>query len=409
MKILVLNAGSSTQKSCLFDASAPLPATPPHPLWEGYIDWAYSADKAEVKVKSAAGAAQRFLVPVTSRVEVMSQVLATLWAGDRAVLASPQDIDVVGHRIVHGGDRYRDSAFVTAEVKQAIAACAAYAPIHNPANLEGIELAERILGAATPQVAVFDTAFHARLSPAAATYPLPFHLYEKGIRRYGFHGISHQYVAARAAAMLGRDPDDLRLISCHLGNGCSLAAVRGGHSVDTTMGFTPMAGVMMGTRCGDIDPGILLYLMREEGYSAEGLDRLLNRASGLLGVSGLSNDLRPILMAIAEGNARAQLAYDVFIHRLRAGIGAMLGALGGLDAIAFTAGIGENAPQVRADACAGFGFLGAAIDPTLNEGGRGDRDISTAEATVRVLVVHTEEDWAIARECSRLVSLERPL
>jgi acetate kinase len=249
---------------------------------------------------------------------------------------------------------------------------------------------------------VFDTAFHAQMPLPAAIYPGPYAWFEAGIRRYGFHGISHQYCAQRAAQLLGRE--DLCLIICHLGNGCSLSAVRQGHSIDTTMGFTPLDGLMMGTRSGAVDPGILVHLLRQQGYGADELDYILNHESGLWGISGISADMRQIMAAIAQGDSRAQLAIEVFIHRLRSCIGAMLTSLGGVDAIVFTAGIGENSAPIRVAACAALEFLGLKLNQESNAHRPVDVDIAMPDSTVRVLVIHTQEDWAIAQQCWRLLS-----
>ncbi|WP_448572330.1 acetate/propionate family kinase [Trichothermofontia sp.] len=410
MNILVLNAGSSSQKSSLYqlaDSFATpkayrLPADPISPLWEGFIDWTYQAGVATVKVKTARGATWQQEIANRSQPEVLQQMLNTLWQGDTQVIDDPSAIAIVGHRVVHGGQRYWESTWITAAVKQAIADFAEFAPVHNPANLQGIVAIEHILGPSVPQVAVFDTAFHAQMPPTAATYAIPYAFYEQGIRKYGFHGISHQFVATRAAHCLGKDLADLRLITCHLGNGCSLAAIAHGQCVDTTMGFTPLAGLMMGTRSGDIDPGILLHLMRNQGYTVDDLDRLLNQESGLKGVSGLSNDLRQIRQAIAAGHERAQLAYDLYIYRLRALISALLPALGGLDALVFTAGVGENSVEVRADVCAGLEFLGLRLDRDRNQQNLKNVSLATPDSTVQVLVIPTQEDWAIAQTCWQL-------
>jgi acetate kinase len=329
-----------------------------------------------------------------------AQMLNTLWRGKTQVIAQLSEIDVVGHRIVHGGQEYSEATVVTPEVKAAIKQLTALAPEHNPVNLEGIEAIEQILGQ-VPQVAVFDTAFHSQLPLAAAVYPGPYEWFEKGIRRYGFHGISHQYVASRAAQLLGKDLKSLRLITCHLGNGCSLAAVRNGICVDTTMGYTPLEGLMMGTRSGSVDPGILIQLMRE-GYDAETLNDTLNKQSGLKGLSGISGDMRQIKKAIEEGNSRAQLAFDVYVHRLRSHIGAMLPSLGGLDALVFTGGVGENSALVRSAAVEAFEFLGVKLDEQKNQASPADTDIAVTDSAIRVLVVHTQEDWAIASECWKL-------
>ncbi len=403
MKILVMNAGSSSQKSCLYELpGGSLPEHPPEPLWEGQITWIEGVDHASVKVKTRHGNVLKQDLPPQSRFDDTLKLLKTLWSGDTQVIHSPEEIALVGHRVVHGGSHYRQSVVVTAAVKAEIEQLSEFAPIHNPVNLEGIQITETLLGSQTPQVAVFDTAFHATLPPAAYIYPGRYEWLEKGIRRYGFHGISHQYCAQRAAQILQRDPANLRLINCHLGNGASLSAIRNGISVDTTMGFTPLEGLMMGSRSGSIDPGIIIRLLRQEGYTVDQLDHLLNNDCGLEGLSGVSNDLRDIDAAIAAGNQQAQQALDVYIHRLRWHIGAMLPSLGGVDALIFTAGVGEHAPHIRAAACAPFEFLGLKLDPEKNTSHAVDQDIATSDSAVRVLVIHTQEDWAIAQEAWRI-------
>lgn len=401
MKILILNAGSSSQKSCLYNLEGVLPDTPPEPIWEASIDWTHHDGFAEIRVKPQHGKVLEEEIAATSRPEIIAHMLETLWSGEAPVLKIPSEVDIIGHRVVHGGAEYRQSTIINDEVKEAIAKLAIFAPVHNPANLEGIIAAEKVFGN-VPQVAVFDTAFHAHLAPAAYTYAIPTKYTEQGIRRYGFHGISHQYCSDRAASILNRKVEDLRLITCHLGNGCSLAAIQNGQSIDTTMGFTPLEGLVMGSRSGSIDAGIIIHLLRQPDMDVEKLDRLLNRESGLLGVSGISADLRPVLKAIAEGNTQAQLAFDVYVHSLRSHIGSMLASLGGLDALVFTAGVGENAPAVRAAACAGFEFLGLKLDLDKNNQKLMDVDIATHDSLVRVLVIHTQEDWEIARECWHL-------
>jgi acetate kinase len=404
MKILVLNAGSSSQKSCLYELEGEPASVPPKPLWHASVDWTHHAGVAEIKIETAAGAIQQVSLPATSRTVVFTYLLSSLWQGETAVLADLGEIDAVGHRVVHGGQTYQKTTRITATVKATIAELAALAPAHNPANLEGIVTMEQVLGEAVPQFAVFDTAFHHTLPEAAAIYPGPYTWQTRGIRRYGFHGISHQYCARRVAELCVQELQDPRLIICHLGNGCSLSAVRNGKSIDTTMGFTPLDGLMMGSRSGAVDPGILIHLLRQGGYTVDQLDQELNKASGLLGVSGVSADMRQILAAIEAGNAQAKLAFEIYIHRLRAGIGAMLASLGGVDALVFTAGVGENSPRVRALACEAFTFLGLAIAPGLNEGHPVDQDIATPESTVRVFVIHTQEDWAIATQCFEQMS-----
>ena len=401
MKILVLNAGSSSQKSCLYQLNDTIPDRAPQPLWEAQIDWTHGEKAGELQVKTAAGNTLAEEFASNSRSEAIARTLETLWQGKTQVINSLKDIDIVGHRVVHGGQKYQQSTLISPEVKEEISRLSEFAPVHNPVNLEGIEAIEKILGN-VPQVAVFDTAFHAQLPPAAFVYPGPYEWLEEGIRRYGFHGISHQYCTRRAAEILNRDSADLRLISCHLGNGCSLAAVRGGRSIDTTMGFTPLDGLMMGSRSGAIDPGIIIHLLRRSDCTAEELDNILNRNSGLKGISGVSSDMRQILAAIKDGNSRAQLALDIYVHRLRAGIGAMLASLGGLDALIFTAGVGENSAVVRAAACEAFGFIGLKLDGEKNQQSPIDQDIAAVDSAVRILVIHTQEDWEIARECWKL-------
>lgn len=403
MKILVLNAGSSSQKSCLYELNDVLPDRPLQPLWEAQIDWTHQQGKAELKVKTAKGVQVEEEIASESRKDAISRMLETLWQGKTQVIENLNEIDIVGHRVVHGGQDYQQSTLISPDVKKAIARLSLFAPVHNPVNLEGIEIIENILPN-VPQIAVFDTAFHSQLSPAAFVYPGPYEWLENGIRRYGFHGISHQYCARRAAEIMNRNLADLRLINCHLGNGCSLAAIRAGVSVDTTMGFTPLEGLMMGSRSGSIDPGIIIHLLKQSDLTAEKLDDMLNRNSGLKGISGVSGDLRQIGEAITQGNQRAQLALDIYIHRLRAGIGAMLASLGGLDALIFTAGVGENSAIVRSAACEAFGFMGLKLDGEKNQHSPVDEDIAAVDSAVRVVVIHTQEDWEIARECWKFYS-----
>jgi acetate kinase len=401
MKILVLNSGSSSQKSCLYELGPSLPESPPAPLWEGKVEW--QGNRAVVEVRNSTGVTQKDEITIGERPEATARLLSTLASGRARVLKDVSEIAAVGHRIVNGGQEHTQPTLVTADVKAAIERMAVFAPLHNRVELEGINLIEKQLGL-IPQVAVFDTGFHSRLPPAAAVYPGPYEWIAQGIRRYGFHGINHQYCAERTAQLLGRDMSGLKLVTCHLGNGCSLAAIENGQSIDTTMGFTPLEGLMMGTRSGSIDPGILTYLLRERHLTGQELDELLNTKSGLLGISGVSGDMRKIVCAMKEGNARAKLAFDIFLHRLQAGIGAMIAALGGIDALVFTAGIGENSAEVREVACAKFRFLGLMLDPSKNTSPDRDQDISAQHSTVRVFVLRAQEDWAIARECWKLAS-----
>jgi acetate kinase len=368
MRILVINGGSSSFKCRLDDLpDGALPIAPPKPVWEKRVDWD----------------------PRSSVADVLQPVLKSV----------PGSIDVVGHRIVHGGPVYRGPTALTEQVRAAIAKEIEFAPAHNRFELEAVRAVDQFLGSGVLQIAVFDTGFHATLTPDAYVYPGPYAWLEQGIRRYGFHGINHQYASRRAAELLGADSASLRLIVCHLGNGASLAAVRGGKSVDTTMGFTPLEGLMMGTRCGSIDPAILIYLIRHRGAAAQDLDEILNRKSGLLGVSGISGDMREIESAIDQGNSRAQLAFDMYAHRLLRELGAMLAVLGGADAIIFTAGVGENSAPLRERVCGNLAFLGLKLDAAKNAQPAADQDIAAPDSRVRVLVIHAQEEWEIARQC----------
>ena len=400
MNILVLNSGSSSQKVSLYEIGGAIPEDPPRAVWAGEIEW--SGKRASVSVKTSRGVASKTRLKVLSRARAIEHLLGTLWAGEARSIDSPAAIDVVGHRVVHGGPRHEEPAVVTARVKSAIAAVSAFAPLHNRAELEGMQIVRDLLGR-VPQIAVFDTGFHRRMPLSAVVYPGPYKWFSDGIRRYGFHGINHGYCAGRAAHLLGRDLKSLKLVTCHLGNGCSLAAIRTGRSVDTTMGFTPLEGVMMGTRSGSVDPGILTYLMRQSRLSGKQMDKMLNQKSGLLGISGISGDMRSILTARKKGHQRATLAFDIYVHRLRTGIGAMVAALGGIDALVFTAGVGENSSEVRAETCDPLEFLGLALDLKKNTHCTPDQDIATPDSRARVLVIRAQEDWAIAGECWKLM------
>jgi acetate kinase len=372
MLVLVLNTGSSTVKFSLIET-----ATEKARL-EGTLDFEE----------------HHFQRPA----DAVKAVLQT-----PALVAERKAITAVGHRVVHGGSRYVQSQRITPEVKAGIRALAELAPLHNPVSLEGIEAAQEAWPD-LPHVAVFDTAFHATLPPAAFTYALPHTwITDWRLRRYGFHGLSFAYCSRRAVEMLGRGPAGTRLVVCHLGNGCSLAAVRDGASIDTTMGFTPLDGLVMGTRSGSVDPGLLLHVQRRHGVSAEDMDRLLNHESGLLGVSGLASDMRRIEQEAASGHAGARLAREVFVHRLRQLIGAMAASLGGVDALVFTAGIGEHSATLRAETCRGLGFLGVELDASANAGCRPDADVATAASRARILVIATREDLTVVREAMRVL------
>jgi acetate kinase len=383
MKILVLNGGSSSFK-CWFQ-DVPDGALAPEAnaaRWTARVEWKTSE----------------------SPENLLGPLLQSLWQGEKKAIDSPTEIHVVGHRIVHGGPKYRESVLVTPEVRAGIAEQAEFAPAHNRLQLAAIQTVDRVIGTDVPQLAVFDTGFHATLQPAAYIYPGPYAWLEQGIRRYGFHGISVQYSTRRATELLHVDPSSSRLIICHLGNGASVTAVANGKSVDTSMGFTPLEGLMMGTRSGSVDPSILVHLIRRHGYTANQIDEILNRKSGLLGVSGISGDMREILDAIDKGDERARLAYNIYAHRLTREIGAMLAVLGGMDAIVFTGGIGENCAPLREAVCAQFGFLGLKLHTAKNARPELDQNIAAADSAVQVLVVRADEDWEIARECQRFTA-----
>ncbi|MEN9278457.1 MAG: acetate kinase, partial [Thermostichus sp. DG_1_5_bins_95] len=369
------------------------------PLWQAQVDFTYRAGETLIQTRRRGGSWTPFPTSSSSQtgIQALAPLFESLWQGEEALLPQVEALAAIGHRVVHGGSLYQRPTLITATVEQTIEQLIPLAPAHNPAALEGIRLLGQ-LAPGIPQVAVFDTAFHQQMPPAAAFYPLPYTWTEQGIRRYGFHGINHEYCARRAAELLNRPLESLQLITCHLGNGCSLAAIRGGKSVDTTMGYTPLEGLMMGSRSGSVDPGILIHQLRQ-GMSVEELDRVLNRESGLKGVSGLSSDMRTILEAIEAGHKRAELAFEMFVHRLRSQIGSMLMNLDRLDGLVFSGGIGENSAPVRAATCANLGFLGIQIDPVLNAGSPRNGDISTSDAAVRVLVISAQEDWAIATAC----------
>ncbi len=336
----------------------------------------------------------------------VERALDLLTRGTTAVMADRREVHAVGHRVVHGGERFRSSVLIDDTVLRGIEECFDLAPLHNPPNVKGYRAARDLLPE-VPQVAVFDTSFHQTMPKAAFLYALPYVLYERhGIRRYGFHGTSHRFVSRRLAALVGRADDaGLRMITCHLGNGCSVAAVRGRESIDTSMGFTPLEGLVMGTRSGDLDPAILLHIMAKEELASAELSALLNKHSGLLGLSGHSNDMRTLLDAEAAGSERASLAVDVFCYRLRKYIASYVGALGGVDAVAFAGGIGENAPAVRRRALVGLDAMGLGVDPERNEKARGiEAEISAPGSVARVFVVPTNEELLIAQDTFAIVS-----
>jgi acetate kinase len=392
IKVLVCNAGSSSLKFSLFDAEDETL------LANGSIDWLIKPARLAFRRANEPEICKK--LKLEKHADAVTRILDYLQAGSSAPLQSPEDLQAVGHRVVHGGDHYSSAVRITAEVKRKIEELTELAPLHNPASLEGINAVEQVLPK-VPQVAAFDTAFHATLSEAARTYPLPQKwTREWGIRRYGFHGLSHSYCSTEAAKRLGRQ--GLRLVIAHLGNGASVSAVCDGVCVDTSMGFTPLEGLMMATRSGTIDPGILIFLLRHKGLTVNALDKALNHESGLLGISGLSSDLRQILSELPH-NPNARLAVDVYVHYIVKTIGAMTATLGGIDALVFAAGVGERSAEIRKRVCEKLKYLGLELDPDANETCKPDADIAKPASTARILVIATREDLTIMRETRQLL------
>ncbi|MBU0550398.1 acetate kinase [Myxococcota bacterium] len=389
MKVLVLNCGSSSIKYQLLE----MPAA--ELLAKGLIE--RIGEPEGYISQTVGGIKQQKTLPIADHGVGLREALSALTQGEGAPLADLDEIEAVGHRVVHGGEDFTGTVVIDEAVLDALRANVPLAPLHNPANILGIEVAQRTLPCAT-QVGVFDTAFHQTMPPHAYLYAIPKALYrEDRVRRYGFHGTSHRFVTAAAAEALGRPVEALNLITCHLGNGASVAAIAGGRSIDTSMGLTPLEGLVMGTRSGDLDPALIFHIARAKGLSLDAVDKLLNKQSGLLGLSGQSNDCRVLEERAEAGDEDALLALEVFAYRLKKYIGAYSAALGRVDAVIFTAGIGENSPWVRAHACAGLEILGIKLDEAKNNT-RGVVDISAAEATTRVLVLPTNEERLIAED-----------
>ncbi|MCL2377284.1 MAG: acetate kinase [Defluviitaleaceae bacterium] len=391
MKILVLNCGSSSLKYQLIDMASE------NALAKGLVERIGIAGSRLVHQKDGEG-------KVTVEAEISNHDVAVKLVMDalmdvgHGVIGDISEIGAAGHRVVHGGEFFTASALVTAEVKKAISDCVALAPLHNPANLIGIEACEKLMPN-TPQVAVFDTAFHQTMPEKAYLYAIPYSLYDKyKIRKYGFHGTSHKYVTDRAASMLGKPIEKLKLISCHLGNGASVCAVDGGKSVDTSMGLTPLEGLMMGTRSGDMDPAAVAFIMDKEGMTTKQMENLLNKESGVLGISGVSSDFRDIEAAVEKGDAKAKTALDMYHYRVAKYIGSYATAMNGVDAVIFTAGVGENGPETREAICEYLGYLGVAVDAEKNKVRGKERDFSADSAKVRSLVIPTNEELVIARD-----------
>ena len=398
--ILVLNAGSGSQKVALYainsDSEAPSP-----PIWQAAINSTTPGQPEGyfvAQITSVRGKREMRVPRNSSLAQKLETLIRASWEGESAALKMRDQIDLVGHRVAHGGLEFSCATLVNPQVESTIERLGELAPLHNPPSLVGISACREILGSQLPQFAVFDTAFHRTLPEAAAVYAGPFEWMEKGFLRYGFHGTSFRYASRRAAEIIGRQDDEhLCQILCHLGGGCSLAAVRGNRSVDTTMGFTPMDGIAMCTRSGAIDPGLMLHLLRH-GTDLNSLEQILNKHSGLAGLSGLPGDTRIIFPKAHEHNRRARLAMDVFIHRLRAGVGSMLASLGHLDALIFTDVIGESEPVVRERVCDAFGFLNLRLDSALNASSPADTDIAASDSSVRVVIIQSQENWQVAAE-----------
>ncbi|QIB26237.1 acetate/propionate family kinase [Caloranaerobacter azorensis] len=396
MKILVINCGSSSLKYQLIDM------TNEEVLAKGLAE-RIGIDGSRVKHRTIGKEEVIIEKPMPNHKVALEIVLNALTDSEHGAIKSMEEISAVGHRVVHGGEKFSGSVVIDDEVLKVLRECSDLAPLHNPPNIMGIEACQELMPN-TPMVGVFDTAFHQTMPKSSYIYPLPYELYEKyGIRKYGFHGTSHKYVSNRAAEILGKDINELNIITCHLGNGASLAAIKRGKSIDTSMGFTPLEGLVMGTRCGDIDPAIVTFLMEKENMSISEVNNLLNKKSGVLGISGVSSDFRDIEEAAAKGNERAQLALDKFTSRVKKYIGAYAAIMGGVDVIVFTAGLGENSPETREAICEGLEFMGIEIDKDKNKVRGKETIVSTENSKVKVLVVPTNEELMIARETKALV------
>ena len=396
MKILVLNCGSSSIKYKLFDM------TTKEVLAQGGIE-KIGLVGSFLKLTLPNGEKKILEKDIPEHTAGIEFILNTLISPEYGAIKSLDEINAVGHRMVHGGERFSESVLLNKEVLDAFIACNDLAPLHNPANLKGVNAVSAILPN-VPQVGVFDTAFHQTMPASSYLYGLPYRLYtEYGVRRYGFHGTSHRYVSQRAAAMLGKNIEDCKIITCHLGNGASVAAIDGGKSVDTSMGFTPLEGLIMGTRCGDIDAAILPFLMEKEGLDAKGLSDLMNKKSGVYGMTGISSDFRDIEDAAAQNNELAQVALESYAKKVKKYIGSYAAEMNGVDAVVFTAGVGENGIDMRADIMANMDFLGMKLDEEANKVRGKERVISTEDSKVKILLIPTNEELMIARDTLELV------
>ena len=397
MKILVLNCGSSSIKYALYNMDTKEVMT------SGGAE-RVGLDGAFVKVKLANGEKKQIMHDIPEHTEGVKFIFSLLTDPEIGVIKDLKEIDAVGHRMVHGGEKFNKSVVLTDEVLKVFEECSDLAPLHSPANLKGVKAVSELMPG-LPQVGVFDTAFHQTMPDYAYMYAVPYELYEKyGIRRYGFHGTSHRYVAKRVCDFLGVNPEDKKIITCHIGNGASIAAVDCGKCVDTSMGLTPLEGVMMGTRSGDIDGGAVAFLQKKLNLDADGISDLLNKKSGVLGITELSSDMREVEAACEKGEPKAVLAMKMYNYRIKKYIGAYAAAMGGVDIIVFTAGVGENQWSTRQESCEGLEFLGVEIDKELNKGLRGvEKVISTANSKVTVCIIPTDEELMIATDTMNLL------
>lgn len=397
MNVLVVNCGSSSLKYQLIDMDNEAV------LAKGQFEKIGAEDAIFTHKRPDAEKLER-VEPILDHKQALKILLDILIDAEFGVISSMDEIDAVGHRVVHGAEKFADSVLITPAVMEALEECAKIAPLHNPPNIQGIEACEAIMPK-VPQVAVFDTAFHQTMPAEAFLYGLPYEAYtELGVRRYGFHGTSHKYVAQRVAELMGKHMSDLRIISCHLGNGSSVAAIKAGRSIDTSMGFTPLSGLIMGTRCGDIDPAIVPFLMDKWDMTYHEIDAIMNKKSGVFGISGVSNDFRVIEESAEEGNKRAQLALDMFHYKVRSTIGAYAAVMGGVDVIVFTAGIGENGIGNRDAICNGLEYLGTRLDRERNNVRGKETEISVEGSKVKIFVVPTNEEIMIARDTKRITA-----
>ena len=397
MKILVINAGSSSLKYQLIDMANE------QVIAKGLCE--RIGIDGHLKHTPLIGGKSVFNedVAMPTHAEAIAAVIDKLTSKEYGVVSSMKEIDAVGHRVVHGGEKFACSVKIDDSVMAALEECTPFAPLHNPANITGINACKAVMGD-VPMVAVFDTAFHQTMPAKAFTYAIPYEYYKNdGIRRYGFHGTSHRYVSARCAELMGKPIEELKLISCHMGNGSSICAIDGGKSVDTSMGFTPLVGLPMGTHCGDLDAGVIQFLMNKYGFSIDEMLNILNKKSGVLGVSGVSSDFRDLDTAAEEGNERAQLALDMFHYWVAKVTGSYVAAMNGVDAIIFTAGVGENSRETRKAICDYFGYLGVAIDDEANSKRGEDVMISTPDSKVKVFVIPTNEELVIARDTRDII------